>query len=158
MSVQTGQLADEGRCLRDSGLTDEIGFLTARARMVILDLVDERLQAFGLKRHAYATLSLACTEYGPTQRELAAFLKLDPSRMVAILDELEERGLVVRELDPLDRRSRTIRATEEGRRLREHAAVAVRGVDDMLTGTMSNEERGLLVNLLRHIAFLPSDR
>lgn len=145
---------DEGRCLRDSGLADEFGFLMARARTALLELVDGKLETFGLKRHGYAALSLACTEHGPTQREMAAFLRLDPSRLVAILDELERRNLVVRELDPSDRRSRIIRATEDGRRLRAQAADAVREVDETLLGHVSTEERTSLINALRRIASL----
>jgi len=132
---------------------DEIGFLIARAKLVALQLVDEQLEEFGLKRQSYATLSLACTEYGLTQRELAASLKVDPSRLVAILDELQGRELVVREVDPADRRSRTIRATDAGRQLRAQAAESVRRVEEMLLGGIPAGERAAVMGALRRIAF-----
>jgi DNA-binding MarR family transcriptional regulator len=150
-------LSTETRSLRASGLTDEIGFLIARARVVTLELVDEQLEEFGLKRQSYATLSLACTEYGLTQRELAASLKVDPSRLVAILDELQGRNLVVREVDPADRRSRTIRATETGQKLCAQAADSVRRVEELLLGEIPAEERATVMGALRRIAF-PTSR
>ena len=48
-------------------------------------------------------LTLANSGLEPTQRELADFLSLDPSQIVALMDELEKRGLV----DPGARASRT---------------------------------------------------
>lgn len=150
---QREQLSTETRSLRASGLTDEIGFLIARAKLVTLELVDEQLEEFGLKRQSYATLSLACTEYGLTQRELAASLKVDPSRLVAILDELQGRDLVVREVDPADRRSRTIRATDAGRQLRAQAAESVRRVEELLLGDIPADDRAMVMGALRRIAF-----
>jgi DNA-binding MarR family transcriptional regulator len=110
---------------RDSTLAEDLSFLLARANANSLVIGHRALRAFGLKSRSYSVLSLACDDLRPSQRELADFLRLDPSQVVAIIDGLEERGLVRRETDPRDRRSRVIVPSDEGRRL-ERDARAVR--------------------------------
>ncbi|MFR9752300.1 MarR family winged helix-turn-helix transcriptional regulator [Nocardia sp. 004] len=50
-------------------------------------------------------------------RRIADQLHAEPSNITAIIDKLQERGLVERRLDPDDRRVRLIAATEEGKRV-----------------------------------------
>src|ERR1700745_2621071 len=62
---------------------------------------------------------------GQSQRELADALGMHAPRLVALIDDLEDRGLVARERDPDDRRNYAISLTDEGRRaLAELAGVA----------------------------------
>jgi DNA-binding MarR family transcriptional regulator len=50
-----------------------------------------------------------------SQRELAGCLAFDASSVTDIVDRLEERGLVERQVDPADRRVRRIVLTAKGR-------------------------------------------
>src|SRR5580658_11036592 len=50
-----------------------------------------------------------------TQQALATALGMQPSRLVALVDELETRGLVERRANPSDRRSHALHLTEKGR-------------------------------------------
>ncbi len=56
-----------------------------------------------------------------SQRELADCLHFDASNITDIVDRLEARGLVVRTVDPQDRRIRRIVRTPEGEALRRKA-------------------------------------
>jgi len=71
-------------------LADEIEFLTARARSVGTGHANLALANLGLKVRGYAVLSLATSGLNPSQRELAAFLRLDASQIVALIDELQQ--------------------------------------------------------------------
>ncbi|GAA4617265.1 MarR family winged helix-turn-helix transcriptional regulator [Saccharopolyspora hordei] len=103
-------------------LADDIGFLLSRAGGMVLGAVNKALVPLGLKVRAYSVLVLACEHAaGVNQRTVATTLGLDPSQIVGLVDELEERGLVRRTPDPADRRNRLIAATEEGRRVQEEA-------------------------------------
>lgn len=84
----------------EAELSQQIQFLTARARAKGSAKGNEALVDLGLKVRQYSTLSLAASGLKPTQRELGAFLDLDPSQIVALVDFLEKRGLVAREVDP----------------------------------------------------------
>lgn len=138
-------------------LADEIEFLTARARSVGSGRANTALKELDLKVRSYSVLSLACSDLHPSQRELADFLSLDPSQIVALVDELERRGAVTREADARDRRSKVIAATPEGRQLYKQAFALVRTAEEHSLGELSLEERGQLRTLLRRIAFEATD-
>ena len=106
---------------------------------------------------SYAVLSLACSGRDPSQRELAEFLSLDPSQIVALVDELERRGLVTRETDPHDRRSKGIAATAAGRTLYTAAKKIVRTAEDQSLSGLSVPEREQLRSLLQRVAFEGTD-
>jgi DNA-binding MarR family transcriptional regulator len=139
--------------LLDTPLVAEIEFLTARARALGSAKANALLEPLGLRIRSYAVLSMACSGAAPSQRELAEFLLLDPSQIVALLDGLEQRGLVKRETDPRDRRSKVIKGTAAGRRLLAQAAVATRQAEEQAMGNLSSAERDQLRELLRRVAF-----
>lgn len=139
--------------LLDCQLVTEIEFLTARARALGSAKANALLAPLDLKIRSYAVLSLACSGAAPSQRELAEFLLLDPSQIVALVDGLEQRGLVQRETDPQDRRSKVIKGTEEGRQLLARAAVATQQAEDQAMSNLTASERVQLRELLRRIAF-----
>ncbi|HET8896691.1 MAG TPA: MarR family transcriptional regulator, partial [Protaetiibacter sp.] len=103
--------------LRRSELTDDLNFLLARANALSLAASNAALARHGLRVRSYSVLALAVDDTRPSQRDLAAFLSLDPSQVVALVDDLQGRGLVRRETDPADRRTNVVVATAEGRAL-----------------------------------------
>jgi len=139
--------------LLDSPLVTEIEFLTARARALGSAKANALLAPLDLKIRSYAVLSLACSGMAPSQRELAEFLLLDPSQIVALVDGLEQRGLVERETDPQDRRSKVIKGTANGRKILAGAAAATQQAEDQAMENLTSTERAQLRELLRRIAF-----
>jgi DNA-binding MarR family transcriptional regulator len=105
-------------------ITDDIGFLLAKLHTTGSILNNKALAGFALKERSYSVLILADSGLEPTQRELADFLSLDPSQIVALVDALEERGLVARAPGKQDRRARTITATADGSQLLAEARQA----------------------------------
>src|SRR5580704_11625778 len=76
--------------------------------------VDATLEPGGLRtRHLIALRLLS--EFGPAgQQGLADSLSLDPTNVVGLLNELEERELVTRRRDPADRRRHIVELTAAG--------------------------------------------
>lgn len=134
-------------------LAGQVQFLTARARAKGSAHGNQVLAELGLKVRQYSALSLAASGLKPTQRELGEFLDLDPSQVVALIDFLERRGAVRRDIDPRDRRSRTIMATDEGLELHEQATRALRKSEDITLANLTRGEREQLRALLVKIAF-----
>lgn len=89
---------------------------------------------------------------GPlSMRELAERLYCDASNVTGIVDRLEERGLVERQMLPGDRRVKQLVLTDAGRALR--AAHQERLSDDVpLVSSLSPSERQVLADLFRRVA------
>jgi DNA-binding MarR family transcriptional regulator len=143
-------------------LTDDLGFLLSRVSGAVVRATNAALAEEGLRVRQYSVLTLACdTEEGMSQRGLAAVLGLDPSQVVALVDELVEAGLVERRPDPGDRRTRLVVATAAGHRTHARAATrAAAGVQEPLR-PLSQEEQATLRALLSRVAAaatVPMDR
>jgi DNA-binding MarR family transcriptional regulator len=72
---------------------------------------------------------------------------------VALLDELEQRGLVERQPDPRDRRSKIVAPTGAGRELYASAKAAVDLAAERSLGDLRPQDREDLARLLRQVAF-----
>jgi DNA-binding MarR family transcriptional regulator len=89
---------------------------------------------------------------GLSQQELAAKLQIHPSRLVAILDNLEKRGVVERRANADDRRLYSLHLTKDGEEILNRIGKVAREHQDALLSTLSNEERHQLTSLLVRIA------
>lgn len=138
--------------LRTSELAQEPVFLMARASSLGSATANRALARLDLKVRHYSVLSLACESPHPTQRKLSCHLVLDPSQVVLIVDSLEKRGLVRRQTDPNDRRSKVVVPTAEGETLYREARITVESASHRTLAKLSDEERGNLLGLLRKIA------
>ena len=152
MTLSADGTADENR-FAAADLGAEPVFLMARAASIGSAEANRRLADLGLKVRHYSVLSLACSGGSPTQRELSQFLVLDPSQIVAIIDELERGGAVERQTDPRDRRSKVIVPTDAGRELYAQARQRVAGATDASMAALSAGDRKELRRLLQQVAF-----
>lgn len=128
-------------------------FLLARANAISLSHGNAALAPLGLKVRSYSVLTLAAGSDRPSQRDLAAFLRLDPSQVVALIDDLESQGLVERTTDPEDRRSKVVAATTRGQDRVREAHEALAEADRRVFSTLSDTDRSLLRDLLARVAF-----
>src|SRR3954452_1560794 len=74
------------------------------------------LEPHGFHPREFGLITVISKRPGITQQDLAGLARVDPSSMVALLDDLEARGIAERRVDPADRRRRAILLTDEGRR------------------------------------------
>lgn len=132
-----------------ASISQDAGFLLAKLHAFGSVLNNRTLAEFGLKERSYSVLALANSGLEPTQREIAEFLSLDPSQIVALIDELEKRGLVVRAAGRQDRRAKTVTATKDGAALFRLAQAAAREAEAAALGALSAAEAEGLKGLLR---------
>ena len=87
-----------------------------------------------------------------TQQALAAALGTLPSRLVALVDELESRGLVERRPHDTDRRSNALHLTESGESTLQAIGRVAREHQQLLLAALSAEEQQELAALLQRVA------
>ncbi|MGM7777945.1 MarR family winged helix-turn-helix transcriptional regulator [Arthrobacter sp. KNU-44] len=130
-------------------ISQDVGFLLAKLHAGGSIVNNRALAEFDLKERSYSVLILANSGLEPTQRELADFLSLDPSQIVALVDELEKRKLVARAPGKQDRRAKTVTATAKGSQLLGQAAVAARHAESEVLAALDEGEAAQLKALLR---------
>src|SRR5436305_11672646 len=98
---------------------------------------DITLEPGGLRpRHLIALKLLS--ERGPaSQQALADSLSLDPSNVVGLLNELEERKLITRRRDAADRRRHIVELSPRGQKELCDAYDRLRRIDDDLLSPLS---------------------
>ena len=112
----------------------------------------ERLTPLGLEpRHAGMLTRLAAHE-GLSQQALGELIGLNPTRMVFLVDELEQRGLVERRRNTADRRSYALYLTAQGRDTLRQIHAAGNRHQDQIGASLTKAERIQLADLLRRLA------
>lgn len=98
-------------------------------------------------RHMIALKLLG--ERGPmTQHAVGIALSLDPSNVVGLLNELEERGLITRRRDPADRRRHIVELSAAGSDEAARTYDQLGLVEDDLFKALTADERATLYALL----------
>ncbi len=94
---------------------------------------------------------LAASE-GQSQQALGNALGIHRSAVVALVDDLEQRGLAERRRDPVDRRAYTLYLTPAGRDLLADLERMVDDRDVELLSALNASERSQLIALLQRVA------
>jgi MarR family transcriptional regulator, organic hydroperoxide resistance regulator len=97
-------------------------------------------------------LAALTAEPGRTQLALAYDLGLDKTTLTSLLDRLEAGGLIIRSLDPHDRRARIPELTDAGRRIQAAVTRARDRAEAELLSAFSKDEQRMLRALLTRLA------
>jgi DNA-binding MarR family transcriptional regulator len=112
----------------------------------------ERLRVLNLAPSDAGILRLLSVAAGLSQQDLAGRLNIHPSRLVAILDELEKRGFVERRPNPDDRRLYSLHLTTGGEEVLTRIGKVAREHQDALLAALTSNERETLGTLLLKVA------
>ncbi len=88
---------------------------------------------------------------GIGQRRLASRLGIDPVSAGQMIDCLEQKGLVDRQIDPSDRRARVLRLTQRGTALRHRLRPSLLAAQERLLAPLSLAERTVLLDMLSRV-------
>src|SRR5579875_1839806 len=112
----------------------------------------EHLEPLDLTPPQAGILRRLANSAGISQRDLAGRLGLHPSRLVAILDEMEAADLVVRQPHPEDRRLYSLHLTEKGKERMVELGRVARQHNESLCAGLSSDERTQRTALLQKVA------
>jgi DNA-binding MarR family transcriptional regulator len=134
-----------------------VGYNCRRAYLNILPLFAERMGQYELRTVDFSVLSLLKANPNIVQKRLAQAINVSPPNLGILLDRLEERGLLMRQRNPLDKRSQTLALTPEGSRLCAKAEKTASELEVDATAMLTTAEREQLLGLLQKI-FLPNQQ
>jgi DNA-binding MarR family transcriptional regulator len=133
---------------QDPRVVPGVAFLLSQLGVHSARVWGTRMAALGFDPRHVVLLRLVAAEEGRSQQALGEQMRLPPSRMVSLVDELEGHGLLTRRADPSDRRVRALYLTDEGRRaLDKVMRASAEHEAEMCTG-LERAEREQLIALL----------
>ncbi len=127
-------------------------FLLKRLGFAAKDRSHAAFDGTGLSAFHYAVLALLEEDPRETQAQIADALGYDRSLIVRLLDELEERGLVIRKRDPDDRRRHVVKLTPAGHSMLVELRAIVQRLEDDFLSPLDTRERDTLHVLLTKVA------
>ena len=116
------------------------------------------IRGFGMGQSDFGVLE-ALLHRGPLSvKQIGAKVLLTSGSMTAAVDRLESRGLVTRQDDPGDRRSRIIHLTEAGRELIGRVFAEHREAMEQAVAAFPVEQRAALIDSLRRLGRAAEDK
>ncbi|WP_150135190.1 MarR family winged helix-turn-helix transcriptional regulator [Streptomyces hyaluromycini] len=134
-------------------LEARLGYLLKHVQAELARTSAEALAPFGMDGHELAVLVVLAGPEQLSQIEAAGRLGVDRTTMVALLDGLEQRGLVERRRSPQDRRRNIVELTDAGRERMGRAEEARLAAERRFLAPLDDPTAATLVRALR--ALLP---
>ena len=143
-----------------SVLSERVGYLLSKLhqRWLKESMAVLRDAGLGLTGLHFGALSVVESAGPMSQQALGEYLMKDRTSMVAIVDELEQNGLVKRGRNPADRRAYALEVTAKGGRWVARARPLLNAAEDRLLCALDPIERAVLVGLLQRVLFSPPPR
>lgn len=136
----------------DFPLASRPGYLIRVVHQLLVAAFNARTAAAGLTPVQYATLNAIGWRPGVDQVGVGRMVACDKATIGSVLDRLEQKGLVLRLVDPQDRRARRLQLTGEGERLLTELSPAVDAAHHEVLAPLAPHEVDTLVALLARIA------
>lgn len=143
--------------LNQSVLLSLVGYNCRRAYINIMPLFQKRMAKFELRPVDFTVLSLLKANPNINQKRLSVAINVSPPNLATLLDRLESRGLLVRQRNPLDRRSQTLVLTTDGARMCVKAEKTASELEEKATAALNPDERAQLIMLLQKIFLTAND-
>lgn len=100
--------------MQEYDFENSIGFIVNRAARSFVKALDLELhEKVGVTVSQWKVIVMLVKQNGLTQKETADKLGLEAPTLIPIIDKMEKEGLIVRKVDPSDRRNNRIYRTEK---------------------------------------------
>lgn len=131
-------------------LTLRLGYLVKHAYLDIAALMARALEPYGVQPKELGVLSVIAADGAErSQNELASAVGMDRTTMVAVIDELEHRGLVERHRSLRDRRRNVVTLTDAGSACLRDAERARAEAEDTYLAPLDADAARVLTESLR---------
>ena len=132
-------------------MNESIEFLLRAVNRRAEKLANQELAKFDLTSTQFRTLMYLSHQPPLTVRQcdLEAFFAKSNPAVTGILNNMEQKGLIRRVCNPADGRSKVLEITEKGQELLPQLDAYRGWMDKLLTENMTEEEKAILVVLLK---------
>ena len=131
------------------GVTAIIGYKLRRAQLFVFQDFLRTFARLKLRPAEFSVLALIADRPGQKQSDIAAQLGIKRANFVALMDNLERRGLAERRKGDIDRRSHSLHLTPEGERFTARMAEVWHQHESRMIAKLGGEkERDRLIELL----------
>jgi DNA-binding MarR family transcriptional regulator len=134
-----------------------VGFLISQLGFFSSRRFTQALEPLGIDPRDFLLMRFVDASNGQSQQALAERLGIPPSRMVALVDGLEDMGLIERRPDPEDRRVRRLFLTRAGRSVLAKAGKIAIDYETQLCAGINRKEREQLIDLLQRLQVTQTD-
>lgn len=116
-------------------------------RNLLASRIVSAFEPFGLRSGTFSTMALISANPGCSQSDIARNVATDKSIVVAIIDDLEKRGLAERQRSSEDRRRNALTLTQKGQDMMMELDRIAREVEAPIRTALSAEEFDQLIAL-----------
>jgi MarR family transcriptional regulator, organic hydroperoxide resistance regulator len=127
----------------------DLAAMFAPLTRVLIAREDPVLHAHDISTWGYIVLTGLVEQPVRTQAALAQAINADKSRIIGVLDDLQQRGLIQRQPDAADRRVHLLSLTPAGDRLRRSVESAIRGREEEVLATLPAADREVFLRSLK---------
>jgi DNA-binding MarR family transcriptional regulator len=114
--------------------------------------VESQIEAFNLRPRHVIALTLLQLLGDQSQSELGESLRVDPTNLVGLLNDLEAAKLIERRRSPQDRRRHTVTLTPTGRRRLAEIEDALADAEQRVLAPLDPDQQNTLRALLGQVA------
>ena len=133
-------------------LPELVGYNLRKAQVAVFQNFQNAVAPHDITPGQFGVLIMIRENEGLSQSDLGTAVGIDRSTMVAVIDRLESRGLVVRAPSPNDRRSYALRLSPEGQTLMDDLTPRVQAHDQSMVKDLSPEEQAQFIDFLRRVS------
>jgi DNA-binding MarR family transcriptional regulator len=127
------------------------GHLIRRMQQIAVAIFLQETEPYGITPVQCAAMMTVRNGPGMDQRTLARSIGFDTSTIATVIDRLEARDLLRRNMSSTDARVRLITLTDKGRTLLQALMPSVVGAQDLMLAPLSKFERAEFLRMLRKL-------
>lgn len=135
------------------GMAGQLGYLLKHVQLRFFELGNAALAPLGISGREATVLRAIDSPAPLSQAEIARRLGVDRTTMVALIDDLQQKGLAQRQQDPGDRRKNVVELTAAGRRTVQRAARVIEEAERRFLSPLPAGEAELFRSALRTLLF-----
>lgn len=128
-----------------------INYLLTVTQHEVFQVFSQGLTPFNITPGQYGVLRCLWENSACTPKEISQVLRLENSTVSGVLDRMEKKGLIKRELDSNDRRSIRVVLTPEGASMRDGVLEIIDDLNKQVLDVLSPEQREIFIDSLRKI-------